>query len=62
MRSRKLAVIPLEKRLMLAGDMGAPLPDFELIDVNESSSTYDQSVSPRDLLGQVTGWYFGYAT
>ena len=36
--------------------------DFALTDVNSTSSTYNQSVSPRDYLEQVSGWYFGYAT
>jgi hypothetical protein len=39
---------------------GAPMPDFALIDVNQTSATYNQNVSPRDYLGQVTGWYFGH--
>ena len=38
------------------------VPVFSLPDVNGTSSTYDQSVSPRDYLQQVSGWYFGYAT
>ncbi len=36
--------------------------DFSRPDVNVSSSTYDQSVSPRDYLQQVSAWYFGHAT
>jgi hypothetical protein len=38
------------------------VPDFTLTDVNLTSSSYDQPVSPRDYLGQVSGWYFGHAT
>ena len=38
------------------------MPDFALPDVNDTSSTFAQSVSPRDYLGQVSGWYFGKAT
>ncbi len=38
------------------------VPDFALVDVNSTSSTYDQPVSPRDYLQQVSGWYFGHAT
>jgi hypothetical protein len=38
------------------------VPDFGLVDVNPTSSTYDQAVSPRDYLGQVSAWYFGHAT
>ena len=36
--------------------------DFGLVDVNPTSSTYEQVVSPRDYLKQVSGWYFGHAT
>ncbi len=38
------------------------MPDFSLEDVNTTSSTYGQLVSPRDYLRQVSGWYFGKAT
>ena len=37
------------------------MPDFALTDVNSSSNTYQQEVSPRDYLDQVSGWYFGQA-
>jgi hypothetical protein len=39
-----------------------PAPDFMLIDVNPNSATYQQPVSPRDYLEQVSGWYFAHAT
>ena len=39
-----------------------PLPDFELVDVNATSPSNQQVISPRDYLGQVSGWYFGFAT
>jgi len=35
---------------------------FELVDVNETSATFDTPVSPRDYLQRVSGWYFGHAT
>ena len=38
------------------------VPDFALVDVNETSTTFDQAVSPRDYLQKVSAWYFGYAT
>ena len=41
---------------------GSQVPDFQLVDVNPNSSTYNQAVSPRDYLGQVSAWYFGHAT
>lgn len=36
--------------------------DFNRTDVNATSSTYNQGVSPRDYLQQVSAWYFGHAT
>lgn len=59
----------LESRTLLDGSggllpltSGVPVPDFSLIDVNTTSSTYNQAVSPRDYVGTMTGWYFGHAT
>jgi hypothetical protein len=48
----------LEARQMMAHMVA----DFSLIDVNATSSSYNQPVSPRDFVGQVSGWYFGQAT
>ena len=39
-----------------------PVPDFTMTDVNATSSTFDQGVSPRDHLQKVSAWYFGHAT
>lgn len=36
--------------------------DFSLTDVNATSATFDEPVSPRDYLSKVSGWYFGHAT
>jgi hypothetical protein len=41
---------------------GAKVPDFHLLDVNPASARAGQQVSPRDLEGQVTGWYFGHSS
>lgn len=43
---------------------GAPavVPDFSLLDLNSTSPTFAQPVSPRDHLMKVSGWYFGHAT
>lgn len=41
---------------------GEPAPDFALPDVNPTSGTYQQQVSPRDHLEKVSAWYFGHAT
>jgi hypothetical protein len=44
-------------------DSGADMvPDFALVDVNPTSSTYGQNVSPRDYVGQISGWYFVHST
>lgn len=36
--------------------------EFSLPDVNATSATFSQDVSPRDFLGAVSAWYFGHAT
>jgi len=41
---------------------GDPAPDFQLLDVNTTSATFDQDVSPRDFLAMTSGYYFGAAT
>ena len=48
----------------LAGsaELSEPVADFAVVDVNPSSLSYDQPVSPRDYLQTVSGWYFGNAT
>ena len=58
---RGLRFEKLESRQLLAGAAegeGTPRPDFSLLDVNSASPTYQQAVSPRDYLEQVSGWYF----
>ena len=52
----------LEERLMLTGIGIDAQPDFHLIDVNDTSGTFEQAVSPRDHLEEVSAWYFGHAT
>jgi hypothetical protein len=37
-------------------------PAFSLPDVNPTSASFDQEVSPRDYLQKVSAWYFGHAT
>ena len=41
---------------------GDALPDFSLPDVNSNSTRFNQPISPRDYLGEVSAWYFGHAT
>jgi hypothetical protein len=61
----------LETRDLLAGvtdtldiaeGEGTAAPDFAIVDLNANSDSYQQAVSPRDYLQQVSGWYFTYAT
>ena len=46
----------LERRDLLV------VPDFALMDVNPSSDTFNQSVSPRDFMGEVSAYYFIHST
>jgi len=39
-----------------------PVPDFALLDVNTTSPTAGQLVSPRDYVGNISAWYHGAAT
>ena len=52
----------VEPLLAEAESSSDPYPDFSLADVNPTSPSFEQNVSPRDYLGQVSGWYFGFAT
>jgi len=38
------------------------MPDFLLADVNPTSQTFGNDVSPRDSLGMITAWYFASGT
>lgn len=67
---RNLRFEQLDSRLLFAADLGGalqaegesqPLPDFSLLDVNATSTTANQQVSPRDFVGRVSGYYFGNA-
>ena len=44
------------------GPGAGQVPDFSLADVNPTSATADQSVSPRDYLTKVSAWYLGHST
>ena len=72
---RRLVFESLESRQLLDGAAGTvgplesagqasdpAMPDFGLMDVNPASLSYNQTVSPRDYLSQVSAWYFGHAT
>jgi hypothetical protein len=38
------------------------VPEFALLDLNPTSESFEQPVSPRDHLEKVSGWYFTEAT
>ena len=62
-RIRTQAIEQLENRNLLAGGgLMEKVFDFSLPDVNSTSATFGQDVSPSDYLGQVSAWYFGHAT
>lgn len=44
-----------------AGMLG-PAPSFSLTDVNPSSASAGQAISPSSFSGKVTGWYFGHSS
>jgi hypothetical protein len=44
------------------GSQDDVVPEFALLDLNPSSLTFEQPVSPRDHLEKVSGWYFTHAT
>jgi hypothetical protein len=44
------------------GDEGIPAIDFVFTDINPTSSTHNQVISPRNFLNSVTAWYFAGAT
>jgi hypothetical protein len=65
LRTACIRIDEARESLALLGDppvLGPPMPDFSLPDVNANSPSHGRDVSPRDLLGSVGAWYFGYAT
>ncbi len=38
------------------------MPDFHAVDLNPVSPRFNQSISPRDYLNQVSAWYFTHST
>ncbi len=51
----------LESRRVLA-TVGAQVPDFQLVDDNLNSPLFGTTISPREYLQQVSGWYFIHTT
>lgn len=45
-----------------AGSTAPLVPDFALQDVNSTSASSGQSVSPRQFMEKVSGWYFTHAS
>ncbi len=45
-----------------AFDTGEPVPEFSLEDANPSSASYGRLVSPSDLRGAPSVWYFGHGS
>ena len=59
-KRRVLRHEPLEHRQLLhSGGLaaGEPVADFSLVDVNATSGTFNEFVSPRDYEGGTTAWY-----
>ncbi len=44
-----------------SGSLSGQVPDFSLDDENDSSTSAGQAVSPRDVIGARSAWYFGHA-
>ncbi len=42
--------------------VGEIAADFSLVDLNPTSHTYNQPISPRDYLNGASLWYFAHAT
>jgi len=45
-----------------AGPVPQQVPAFSLVDVNDTSRTHQESLSPRDYAGWISVWYFGHST
>ncbi len=52
-------MVPMLGLFSVAGLHAEPVADFSIVDVNTTSPRYDTTVSPRDYLHQVSGYYFG---
>lgn len=62
-RARLARIESLERRDLFAADsIGEIVPDFQLVDVNPNSATYETLVSPRDFTGQAGAYYFVHST
>lgn len=55
-RPFRLSTESLERRDLFV------VPDFSLADVNPQSASHNDNISPRDFVGDVSGWYFIHTT
>jgi hypothetical protein len=71
--SRKIGLEVLESRILADSGIGngsvfegitigAIVPDFTLPDINPTSPSFNQIISPSDYQGTVSAWYFGHST
>jgi len=51
-----------EKDEVLAPPPAEKVPDFSLLNVNPASPLANQQVSPRQLEGKISAWYFAHST
>lgn len=51
-----------DAEMVAEGELDQVVPDFSLVDVNATSSRFNENISPRDYTGGVSAWYFGHAT
>jgi len=58
--ARRVMFAPMDTGEGEAGPLA--MPAFVLADVNPASPRFNQAVSPRDYLEQVSAWYFGHST
>ena len=58
MHSKLFATLPV--LMSCTSLLGEKMPDFELVDINTASETYNTTISPRDSLDLPSAWYFGH--
>lgn len=56
------AADPLERLATPQLGVGTTAPEFSLADVNATSASFGEQVSPSQYLDRVSAWYFGHAT
>ena len=65
--NRLLHIEAFEPKILLTataevGQAEPEIADFSVLDVNPTSATFNQMIGPSDFRGQVSAWYFGFAT